>query len=489
MSVSPESGVGAPAAGAPVLAGRLDFTLPDFSRFAWVGDAARLRWEPRLERIRLAWSDMEWLSVVDGVRSCALVGLSPEMLSAAIPRWTKLGLSAVAVPMGQQQAHRGMTFAAVGGLADVIRARSAWAAHENGVIGGLFGYPECCRDFFSDVWVGQRCIDTTWAMAAGTREPTDRVVEIGPGDSDLANILWRWAGVRAVPHLPCRFDCAASAEFGERMLRVGERAGFSEEVGWIRQILSWPAEWSALHGIAEIKTPILKISTRTDATAGKHVVRWTGSAYPDEGAKGIRFPYRTPSRRTLSEGRRAEAPPGVPGAPARADWHHLDNGFSSAEAMGKWHQPLVALARRRLDGAQGAVLDLGCGNGVLLSKICEAREGLSPHGLDRNEAALGHARELLPRFSGNFRAGDMFDCSAWEGGPRFVLTILMLGRLLEVERPAADRLMKAVLERSDAVLAYLYPGPGTRTLESVAAEMGLTLREPVEGYAAFLVKA
>ena len=28
---------------------RLDFTLPDFTRFAWVSDAARDVWEPRLD--------------------------------------------------------------------------------------------------------------------------------------------------------------------------------------------------------------------------------------------------------------------------------------------------------------------------------------------------------------------------------------------------------------------------------------------------------
>ena len=63
-------------------------------------------------------------------------------------------------------------------------------------------------------------------------------------------------------------------------------------------------EWSGLHGIAEIKTPVLKISARTDATAQKYTVRWSGTGYPDEGATGLRFPYRAPARKPMAEGRR-----------------------------------------------------------------------------------------------------------------------------------------------------------------------------------------
>ncbi len=41
---------------------RLDFTLPDFTRFSWVSEEARRVWEPRLKRISSAWFDVEWLS-------------------------------------------------------------------------------------------------------------------------------------------------------------------------------------------------------------------------------------------------------------------------------------------------------------------------------------------------------------------------------------------------------------------------------------------
>ena len=68
---------------------RLPFVLPDFTRHSWVGERARIVWEPRIQRICEAWADVEWLSVSEGVRQCALVGLSQEGISrvgAAVDR-------------------------------------------------------------------------------------------------------------------------------------------------------------------------------------------------------------------------------------------------------------------------------------------------------------------------------------------------------------------------------------------------------------------
>ena len=57
---------------------RLDFTLPDFTRLAWVSDHAKEVWQPRLSRITTAWLEIEWRAVLAGVRRCALTMVSPE---------------------------------------------------------------------------------------------------------------------------------------------------------------------------------------------------------------------------------------------------------------------------------------------------------------------------------------------------------------------------------------------------------------------------
>jgi hypothetical protein len=138
----------------------------------------------------------------------------------------------------------------------------------------------------------QGLVDTTWPMATMTMAPPEgtKSIEVTQVFSET-NVLWRWLGIRAVPHLPCSFDCQHSIALGKKLMEMGRYAGYQDEMDWLLEILSWPVEWSALHGIAEIKTPILKISTRTDATGLKYVVRYKGDVYPSEGAQGLNFPY------------------------------------------------------------------------------------------------------------------------------------------------------------------------------------------------------
>ena len=45
---------------------------------------------------------------------------------------------------------------------------------------------------------------------------------------------------------------------------VAERAGLADDWRLLHEVLSWPAEWTALHGIAELKTPVLKLATATE---------------------------------------------------------------------------------------------------------------------------------------------------------------------------------------------------------------------------------
>ena len=54
---------------------RLSYVLPDFTRISWVSDQARATWEPRIQRIGHAWSEIEWRSVLNGSRRCALTSV------------------------------------------------------------------------------------------------------------------------------------------------------------------------------------------------------------------------------------------------------------------------------------------------------------------------------------------------------------------------------------------------------------------------------
>jgi hypothetical protein len=292
----------------PDVPDRLDFLLPEFTRIAWVSEAARRTWEPRFRRIRSRWSEIEWRSVADGIRDCALIPATEEMLASTDHQWQHAGLHgallpsvdllAVAYGHATNMSRRGERPAfAIGSLDRVREIQEEVAVQHHDEIGNLLGYPSCCRRFFLRVRVEQQCVDTTWAMMTasvgdagdGSRITDERCATVfGPFET---NVLWRQLGIRPVPHLPCKADCAESRRLAEALLDVGTRHGYGTEVAWMKEILAWPVEWSALHGIAEIKTPILRISTRTDATASKYSVNWRRLGEVDE-ATGL--PRRLP---------------------------------------------------------------------------------------------------------------------------------------------------------------------------------------------------
>jgi hypothetical protein len=451
---------------------RLDFTLPDFTRFAWVSDAARDAWEPRLNRITAAWVEIEWRAVAAGVRRCAIATTTPEGFLVESARWADLGLSAVPIEMmgvsGQPYSatpvatRPGEPFVfrfVVGRTEDTAAFKHAWDAADDEAIGDLLGYPACCREFFRRTWVDDAMVDTTWPMAVASVAALDGTTTIEIDGPPQANILWRWMGARAVPHLPCRSDCEATIAFADGMVAVGRDAGFGEEMDWLLEILSWPVEWTALHGIAEIKTPVLKVSTRTDATAGRYVVRRAGTGFPAEGAHGLGAPFRVPVklRLTPTRGFRRGLENAAAAPSARPDWYATDNGFTSIAAMSDAHRPVVEAAAAALKRRGGTVLDLGCGNGALLEKLGAAAPGVVPYGIESDPARVEHARELHPDHAEHFVVGDLFDeVRLWDEPGRFALAILMPGRLLEVDPARTAPLVERLRERCDQILVYAY---------------------------------
>ncbi len=296
---------------------RLPFRLHDFTRYAWVSDHAKDAWQPRIHRITACRHEIERRAVAAGLQPCMLQVVPPEQLTAQshdlaqhdlvvlpLDRVRSQGTAYHTVLAGAKPAEPFHWRVVIGSTQNVEEFKAAWDANDQRRVRTLLGYPACCRDFFEEVWVKEKFIDTTWPMACNTqakKEIDSHIVEVdGPVQ---ANVLLRWLGVRAVSHLPCRFDCSATIEQANRSLAVARDAGYAEEISWLLEILDWPTEWSVLHGIAEIKTPVLKIMTVSDATAQKYVVRRMGHIYPQEGIHGLAFPYRQPARLRITDSR------------------------------------------------------------------------------------------------------------------------------------------------------------------------------------------
>lgn len=401
------------------------------TRVAWVSDEARSVWEPRIARIDAAWREVEIESVQCGMRRCALTMVKParyfELLQTLRPLTVEVLAPFVSSTSTPWTAGHPMSLrVAIGSPED---ARALRSGGDSRAIGALLGYPQCCAAAFDG---GDPLLSAC----------NDRFVELDPPSA--TNLLLRSIGVRRVPHLPCSFHCAASIESAARFADVFHDRGFDEELEWIDEMLAWPIEWSALHGIAEIRMPLLKIATDAADTAEKHVVRTTGSAYPDEGARGIVYPY-TRARQLA--------------APA---WLHTDNGFRSAAAMRQAHDEIVRLAVRSLRECRGTVIDLGCGNGTLLDRISR-RAGVRAAGIELDGQRIDHGRALHPEIT--FQQGDLFEPAAGD----YALALISAARV--IERPGIS-----LRGRARRLILYHYSDLDlsheelTRLLTSIGAE-------------------
>jgi hypothetical protein len=241
----------------------------------------------------MAWRTMEWGAVARGMRPCALTMIGVDDRTAFEQTCTAAGLrTSLLTDAGRTcemlVAHDG----------NVGAFEQAWSVGDHDRIGALLGYPPCCRAAFGRWRAEGYEVDPTWALYAGGQDRGE-LCTVEPL-AMTTNVLLRWLHVVSIPHLPCTPNCVASADQAARWEQLGEELGFSDERQWTRDILSFPMEWSALHGIAEVKLPVLKFITRTDATATRFVVQWKGTVVPDEAQRGVRFPFRPNPRQPLT---------------------------------------------------------------------------------------------------------------------------------------------------------------------------------------------
>lgn len=392
---------------------RLDFKLYEWTKKSWTSQAARDEWESRITSVGQAFDNIESESVKYGIRDAFRTTVSPENLPSFTISMAKQGLNVIPTGRnGRSQETYSASFTPINDngwdytvLVTNRDIKDLPEEFNDIAMGQLLGYPECCIEFFQKQWNEEHYIDTTWPMIKNNQSD----VAVVKDKKLYCNILLRWIGVRGVSHLPCSFDCDSTQELGKQYMELGQKLGYEEEVNYINEMLSWPVEWSALHGIAEIKTPIMKVSTNTDATGDKYTIRLHGDKYPDKGANGLVFPYQLQQGNVLTKGKafRSFNMPEV-----KQEWYYKDNGFNSYVAQINHHRDLINLAKTI---KPSKVLDLGCGNGALLLEMSEqigiddSDYTLLPYGCDLEHDKIANANKLLSQNKVNFVTSSMED--------------------------------------------------------------------------------
>jgi len=278
--------------------------LAPFFRLTWVNEEARSAWASVIPKISALVSDLEVLSVKRGHRPCAWQTIAEDQFPRLAATWAEMGL--VALPIKRVRsfsgfAHRheepcpgeraSLCVIITQSLKDALWFKSAQEKGDNDLQGKLLGFPQCCREFFSEAWA-KGYFDPMWQAAMNTEHEVIGERHLRVKGRPLANPILRYAGIRVGFHLPHAFDCRETIWIAEeRMILAANIDPILTEV--LNGLLSMPMSWDVYHGIAEIRTPIFYLIVPSVPTAERHIIEFVSmpSFIPKESAKGMRFPF------------------------------------------------------------------------------------------------------------------------------------------------------------------------------------------------------
>lgn len=315
----------------------------EFVKINWVSSVARERWQPIFTGCSNFFTNLEIASVRNGLRRATIQTCPPEKLEQMALVLLESGLTVTPIdkiPKSDIYASSGRLLGpnepwdykvAIGKFDAIQDLAKAYKNGDNQKIGWVLGYPNCCIEFFNKYWVTTGWIDTSYLMSQGIE---DHYVF-----SPYCNILLRWLGVRYVSHLPCSFECGRTAVIGDNNYKLAVDLGWRTAADELLDILSWPVEWSGLHGIGFVTTPVCRVTFRTDMYRKPERVRLHGKKQPKDGAYSLTFPHKD-----------------------RAN----PNGFYRQEDETRAHNLILDLVRQQ---RPQSVIDLGCGDGGLLHKM------------------------------------------------------------------------------------------------------------------------
>lgn len=444
---------------------RLTHVLPNWTRVQWTDIENKEKYEPILHALKSMWQRLERMSVVHDIRTSALDLVASSELLQLIDEYKQYGV--LVVPIAKETVYKGYRSEFIDindddTLLRVVFTKSesiakdwfdVWQIEDKSIkdkkIGELLGYPSCCIQHYDHYTNSEKFVDITWTIASNKLDvkDTDTLIHINSNTPVENNILWHWQDVRLIPHFPCSFNCQESQHLGTQMVELAKKLGYETEIKWAYELLSWPVEWSALHGIAEIRTPINKVSSRTDMTPWKYSVQKLSDVYPEDGASGTSYPYNQkklkikPITKTKSFQKSLED---------TSIWE--ENGFAYKEAMDHFHQVIIDAIGDMKYIPSGNVLDLGCGNGVLLGRVVGDRHDLIPHGVEADRQRCMSAATTI--HWGVFTMGSIFDLNTWNE-QFYSLVLLMPGRLLETDNSTAEKVRKQLYDKTDLVLINL----------------------------------
>jgi len=221
----------------------------------------------------------ELITVSEGLRPCATMHITSDGLMRDLALLEELEL--IFVPIRRCKRVKGFAhkfyepsprepYDIYGVVArDWSTARKFKKADMSGdfiTVGRLLSYPENCIKFFGEVW--SKCYDPIFPAALRTPGVEVRGNEVTIKDYyPEINIILRYFGIRAVPHLVCNFKCKESRDFAEIFLQ------FISHRKELLEILSANMIWDCYKGMVKIDTPLFIGITNSMPYKQPHNVR------------------------------------------------------------------------------------------------------------------------------------------------------------------------------------------------------------------------
>lgn len=272
----------------------------EFLRLTWVSEQARSTWEPRIHAIVSARRALQGAAALNRGGTCLMTGaaISPEEAGKDLSIPTAMGeglwnarLSSIADAHVSAILHGRLVVGSRSGLTALL---AAWSDGDFGWCLRSLGFPDCCSAALQLRSAKDKAWDPFWSMlnplAIDSQEGTLSIEAAADSPCNLS--LYR-IGIASVDHFPCKLDCSASRDIRIWIKDLAQSLNLAKEIEWREAVLSWPTKWSALHGIVEVQTPVVKFIHDGAWSDYHHVVRLIGDSYPTEGAVGLEFPYNS----------------------------------------------------------------------------------------------------------------------------------------------------------------------------------------------------
>ncbi|MBL4710344.1 MAG: radical SAM protein [Flavobacteriales bacterium] len=271
-------------------------TVP-FQRICWVSANAKNTWLPRIEEMRSMLEELPLRTIDSNGKLCAFRRVRGQRLNGLykLAAEKKIGIVVLSsLPKRYEQAlktrEKDLRFHWVlSGNPQLLRKmKVAWETQEwNTFVEGL-DLPSSYRKAFLRFLTCKGEVSyaeiVNWSSDVKYPEEHQMAYQM--------ELSW-WP-------LALQFNYDQEAKnWIEKMKQSALEYNFDVTVHYLNEFLSMPIEWTGLHGIAEIKTPIYKISSNCSYTATKQTVIYEGSRSPKEAASGLRFPFLLKKRSRL----------------------------------------------------------------------------------------------------------------------------------------------------------------------------------------------